>query len=94
MELFPITCTSLNSLENYSKTVKSEFVLSAFQNDTRMTGSLLMVSIRLFLCFSLFCISVQVGFEPRKLQNKQKKISVKNIFSVEFSLFRISFDDK
>jgi ribosomal protein S4 len=29
------------------------------------------------LCFSLFCVRVRVGFEPRKLQNKQMKISTK-----------------
>jgi hypothetical protein len=25
-----------------------------------------------FLCFSMFCVRVRVGFEPQKLQNKGK----------------------
>jgi hypothetical protein len=37
--------------------------------------------LRPFLCFSLFCSRVPIGVEPRKLQNKQKKISTKYIFS-------------
>jgi hypothetical protein len=37
--------------------------------------------IRPLLCFSLFCVRVRVGFEPRKLQNKQKKNSTKYISS-------------
>jgi hypothetical protein len=40
---------------------------------------------RPLLCFSLFCVRVRVGFEPRKLQKKQKKISTKYIFFIEFS---------
>jgi hypothetical protein len=36
--------------------------------------------IRPLLCFSLFCVRVLVGFEPRKLKNKQRKISFKNVF--------------
>jgi hypothetical protein len=39
---------------------------------------------RPFLCFSLFC--VQVGIEPRKLQNKQRKISIKNRLFMDFYL--------
>jgi hypothetical protein len=38
------------------------------------------VTLRLFLCFSLFCVHVRVGFEPQKLQNKQKKMSIKTSF--------------
>jgi hypothetical protein len=36
--------------------------------------------------FSVLCARVLVGFEPRKLQNKQKKIPTKDIFSWNFYL--------
>ena len=39
---------------------------------------------RPFLCFSLFCVRVRVGFEPLKLQNKQKKIFIEYIFPLTF----------
>jgi hypothetical protein len=46
------------------------------------------LALRPFLCFSLFSVRVQVGFEPRvTLQNKQKKISIKNpVFLWNFHL--------
>jgi hypothetical protein len=47
--------------------------------------SLLKDLIRPFLCFSLFCVHIRLGFEQEKLQNKQNKISVKiNVFSLNF----------
>jgi hypothetical protein len=39
-----------------------------------------------FFGFSLFCVRVRVGFEPRKLQNKQRKITINNLFLWNFLL--------
>jgi uncharacterized membrane protein YciS (DUF1049 family) len=45
--------------------------------------------VRPLLCFSLFYVRVRVGFEPRKLQNKQRNISIKKKPSMEFSFNHI-----
>jgi hypothetical protein len=45
---------------------------------SKISEKLGMGNIRPFLCFSLFC--VRVGFEQQKLENKQKKISIKMLF--------------
>jgi hypothetical protein len=59
----------------------------------RLLNSNTRIYIRLYLCFSLFCVLMWVGFEPRKLQNKQRKISFKKAHFYGNS-FELYFDCK
>jgi hypothetical protein len=83
-----VVCSlTLTSSSTLSQKKKKKKMVSVFQKSTSTTWIVYQVTlkqIRSFLCFSLFCVRVQVGFEPRKLQNKQKKISTKYIFSLNF----------
>jgi hypothetical protein len=66
------------SVERVFKTVNIKYKTNT--NNITQNTKLTKFKIRLFLCFSLFCVRVRVGFEPQTLQNKQKKIYIKDAF--------------